>query len=565
MKYLKVSLTLLILIYLPSNLFAISLDGLKLDQNIDNYLIISKEEKNSELRIRKFDKSIRIFLNNTFNLGTKNKNNYKDFNIPYPDYFLDRYYIYEKDNKSIYIVGLKRFEQNIAQSKFKTGECSSIRKQFIEEKIGSKVSNKKNQYLRWTSNDYVRFKDRIIFTLKEDGIIYNYLFSCYYSIFYDGEEHYISSSFIFGINNNNQIQRKIDDYLNAKEIKTFNESLIKNFKIWGNFEIIENYKVNDELYSLNDYRKLSTNLHFAEVKRLEKEEKERKEKERLEAEKKAKEEKERKEKERLEAEKKAKEEKEREERERLDAEKKAKEEKERNLEIEKEYRIAKNALKNAEYNYAELLLKAFLISYPNHSLSGDAQYWLAETFRNRQMYDEAVYAYFQSYVKYPNSEKAPISLLGLGQTLIKTGDKEQGCERIDSVKKEYPNASKYVLQKAKYSMTIHNCKETLEILKSPKKKLSLSTEDNLKARIYTCWSIPMGLPYDKKDLKVRIRLKVSDNGAVLNNKIVDYEKMSDPIYKMVAESVIRALKLCEPFKSLKGQEVILNFDPKEMF
>ena len=38
-----------------------------------------------------------------------------------------------------------------------------------------KVSNKKNQYLRWTSNDYVRFKDRIIFTLKEDGIIYNYL------------------------------------------------------------------------------------------------------------------------------------------------------------------------------------------------------------------------------------------------------------------------------------------------------------------------------------------------------------------------------------------------------
>ena len=563
MKYLKVSLTLLILIYLPSNLFAISLDGLKLDQNIDNYLIISKEEKNSELRIRKFDKSIRIFLNNTFNLGTKNKNNYKDFNIPYPDYFLDRYYIYEKDNKSIYIVGLKRFEQNIAQSKFKTGECSSIRKQFIEEKIGSKVSNKKNQYLRWTSNDYVRFKDRIIFTLKEDGIIYNYLFSCYYSIFYDGEEHYISSRFIFGINNNNQIQRKFDDYLNAKEIKTFNESLIKNFKIWGNFEIIENYKVNDELYSLNDYRKSSTNLHFAEVKRLEKEEKERKEKERLEAEKKAQEEKERKERERLEAEKKAQEEKERKEKERLETEKKAQEEK--NLEIEKEFKIAKNKLENGKYIYAELLFKSFLISYPNHKLSGNAQYWLAETYRIRQMYTDAASAYLDGYQKFPYNEKAPMNLLGLGQSLIKIDEKELGCEMIDNVKKEYPNASKYVLQKAKYSSTIHNCKEILEILKSPKKKLSLSTEDNLKARIHTCWSIPMGLPYDKKDLKVRIRLKVSDNGVVLTNKIVDYEKMSDPIYKAVAESVIRALKLCEPFESLKGQEVILNFDPKEMF
>jgi len=562
-KYLKVSLTLLILIYLPSNLFAISLDGLKLDQNIDNYLIISKEEKNSESRIRKFDKSIRIFLNNTFNLGTKNKNNYKDFNIPYPDYFLDRYYIYEKDNKSIYIVGLKRFEQNIAQSKFKTGECSSIRKQFIEEKIGSKVSNKKNQYLRWTSNDYVRFKDRIIFTLKEDGVIYNYLFSCYYSIFYDGEEHYISSSFIFGINNNNQIQRKLDDYLNVKEIKTFNESLIKNFKIWGNFEIIKNYKVNDELYSLNDYRKLSTNLHFAEIKRLEKEEKERKEKERLEAEKKAQEEKEQKEKERLEAEKKAKEEKERKEKERLEAEKKAQEEK--NYEIEKEFKIAKNALKNAEYNYAELLFKSFLISYPNHKLSGNAQYWLAETYRIRQMYTDAASAYLDGYQKFPYNEKAPMNLLGLGQSLIKIDEKELGCEMIDNVKKEYPNASKYVLQKATYSSTIHNCKEILEILKSPKKKLSLSTENNLKARIHTCWSIPIGLPYDEKDLKVRIRLKVSDNGAVLSNKIVDYEKMSDPIYKAVAESVIRALNLCEPFKSLKGQEIILNFDPKEIF
>ena len=59
----------------------------------------------------------------------------------------------------------------------------------------------------------------------------------------------------------------MDNYSNVKELKTFNDFLIKNFKIWGNFEIIENYKANDELYSLNDYRKLSTDLHFAEVKK----------------------------------------------------------------------------------------------------------------------------------------------------------------------------------------------------------------------------------------------------------------------------------------------------------
>ena len=38
-------------------------------------------------------------------------------------------------------------------------------------------------------------------------------------------------------------------------------------------------------------------------------------------------------------------------------------------------------------------------------------------------------------------------------------------------------------------------------------KLTLSEEDALKAQIFGCWSIPLGLPYNE-DLLVRIKLKL---------------------------------------------------------
>ena len=68
MRYFKIFLYSLIISFYTSSLFAVDLGGLKLNQNINNYLIISEEEKNEDIRIRKFDKNIKIFKNNTINL-----------------------------------------------------------------------------------------------------------------------------------------------------------------------------------------------------------------------------------------------------------------------------------------------------------------------------------------------------------------------------------------------------------------------------------------------------------------------------------------------------------------
>ena len=63
MRYFKIFSYSLIISFYTSSLFAVDLGGIKLNQNINNYLIISEEEKNKDIRIRKFDKNIRIFAN----------------------------------------------------------------------------------------------------------------------------------------------------------------------------------------------------------------------------------------------------------------------------------------------------------------------------------------------------------------------------------------------------------------------------------------------------------------------------------------------------------------------
>ena len=57
--------------------------------------------------------------------------------------------------------------------------------------------------------------------------------------------------------------------------------------------------------------------------------------------------------------------------------------------------------------------------------------------------------------------------------------------------------------------------------------LSLSEEDALKAQIFGCWSIPLGLPYNE-NLLVRIKLQLKPDGTVLNSEILDHARMNKP-------------------------------------
>ena len=119
-------------------------------------------------------------------------------------------------------------------------------------------------------------------------------------------------------------------------------------------------------------------------------------------------------------------------------------------------------------------------------------------------------------------------------------------------------------------------KEKDKITQSSKKNsfasgLTLSQEDALRAQIFGCWSVPLGLPYDE-DLLVRIKLSLKKDGTITKSEILDHQRMNRPgqkFYKVLAESALRAVRLCQPLKVPptgydKWKEIQLNFNPTEM-
>ena len=123
-----------------------------------------------------------------------------------------------------------------------------------------------------------------------------------------------------------------------------------------------------------------------------------------------------------------------------------------------QYEFAVSFMKIGDYETAEFALKEFIEKNKDHDLAGSAQYWYGETFRIRQLYSDAATAYLDGYQNYPKSKKAPDNLLKLGITMVQLGEKDQGCKMISGLKKEYPKASKSVLQKAQYEQKKFKCK-----------------------------------------------------------------------------------------------------------
>ena len=101
--------------------------------------------------------------------------------------------------------------------------------------------------------------------------------------------------------------------------------------------------------------------------------------------------------------------------------------------------------------------------------------------------------------------------------------------------------------------------------------LTLNEEDALKAQIFGCWSIPLGLPYNE-NLLVRIKLELKPDGTIVDSEIIDHARMNKPgqnFYRVLAESALRAVQLCQPLRvPTTGYErwkyLQLNFDAREM-
>ena len=171
------------------------------------------------------------------------------------------------------------------------------------------------------------------------------------------------------------------------------------------------------------------------------------------------------------------------------------------------------------------------------------------------------------------------------ENIKKIEEKKQNPEKIDDEVKQVsefekdemfdPNTIAALIDKSKEDLA-ETTKKSDKVTQSQDSSmnlsgLSLNEEDALKAQIFGCWSIPLGLPYNE-NLLVRIKLKLKPDGSVIKTEILDHARMNKPgqaFYKVLAESALRAIKLCQPLRVPttgyeRWKDLQLNFDAREM-
>ena len=121
------------------------------------------------------------------------------------------------------------------------------------------------------------------------------------------------------------------------------------------------------------------------------------------------------------------------------------------------YEAAFSQLKSGQYDAAEKGFKDFLAQYPSHSLTGNAKYWLGESYYARAQYDKASRTFAEAYQDNPKGPKAADNLLKLGMSLNGMGKKADACVAMGQIKKEFSGLDGAVLRRAQEEMTKIGC------------------------------------------------------------------------------------------------------------
>ena len=117
-------------------------------------------------------------------------------------------------------------------------------------------------------------------------------------------------------------------------------------------------------------------------------------------------------------------------------------------------------------------------------------------------------------------------------TKIKKPLKDEKVEQVSEYEKQDIDVNKIKGLIAKQYENVGEVKKADGISQSDDKsmklsKLSITTEYAVRHQIYTCWSVPSGLPYSE-DLLVTVKLNLEKNGIVKNFEMMDHVRMNTP-------------------------------------
>ena len=100
-------------------------------------------------------------------------------------------------------------------------------------------------------------------------------------------------------------------------------------------------------------------------------------------------------------------------------------------------------------------------------------------------------------------------------------------------------------------------------------RLTLNEIDAFRTQMRRCWNPPSGAR-NAEDLIVQVRVSLAPNGMIsAGPKVMNRRQLGDPFFRAAAESVLRAIRRCQPFemppeKYAAWRDIELKFDPGKM-
>ncbi|MBF0339919.1 MAG: tol-pal system protein YbgF [Magnetococcales bacterium] len=105
------------------------------------------------------------------------------------------------------------------------------------------------------------------------------------------------------------------------------------------------------------------------------------------------------------------------------------------------YDAAFQQIKDGQYDAAKTGFQNFLKAHPKDALADNAQYWIGEIHYKQRQFPEALMAFNQVLLKWPNSAKVPDSLLKIGYSFYELSDMENANTSLQRLVKDFPSSS----------------------------------------------------------------------------------------------------------------------------
>lgn len=104
------------------------------------------------------------------------------------------------------------------------------------------------------------------------------------------------------------------------------------------------------------------------------------------------------------------------------------------------YGAARDKLLDGDFGGAQVEFETFVNEYPDHPRTGEAWYWLGETFFVRSDFTSAAEAYISSLRSQPDGGKAPDALVRLAASLNGMGRQSEACSTLERFDSQFPDA-----------------------------------------------------------------------------------------------------------------------------